>query len=1033
MRRNVFTIGPGVPFLATFVDAFLNGGVIASLSRDSAPLDIARTTLYVPTQRAGRALAAEFARAIDKPSALLPRILPLGGLDEQENVALFDAGFDMDESTAPAIGEIERRLILAQLVTQWANALRHAIVSIDPTGAPVLDEREIMLVAASPANAYALAGELGALIDEFIIEAVDPRAIHRLTDEAFDQYWAITTHFLQIALHQWPGILAERGLCDLSARRQALIEAQIALLSGSGAPVVALGSTGANPATARLLKTIAAMEKGAVILPGLDRDIDEDAWARIGHADGDDDEPAFTHPQAVLKRLLTIMETRRDEARELGAPTRELNERRAFVSQAFRPADTTENWRHFRAERRGEIANALTNLTYIEAADERMEALALALFMREALDTPARTAALITPDRDIARRVAAELARFNIEIDDSGGKPLASTSIGALARLAAQIAQDGLTAANVAALLAHPLTGLNLARSWIEALAPLVEIGVLRVLGRAESGWAHSVANARELALDWRAHPAAQRIGEADWRAIEDVLARIEAAVAALAALPRDAELSARVTAHRDCLEAITATEDGGAAGEGVEELLSLFGELTRANAPLVFDAASYASFFDRIAYETVIRGPRRAHPRLKILGPLEARLLDADLVLLAGLDETVWPPRTDTGAFLNRSMRRQLGLTPPERRIGQSAHDFMMALGANNVVVSRSVKRNGSPTVASRFITRVRALAGEAFDACKKRGDKMLAIAAALDRPNETKSLERPLPRPPVELRPTQLSVTRIETLRRDPYAIYAERILRLVPLSPLGAEKGAREIGTAIHEALADFSRETPRGPLPADARARLLGFARQRLRAFLEDPAFLTFSWPRLEAGLDHALSFEGERRELNGEIFIEESGAWNFALADGSAFRLTCQADRIEIGVDGAASVFDYKTGAPPSLAQVGAGFAPQLTLEAAMIEAGAMPAIGKRLVDSAAYVRLGGADGGGSLWLKWKDKSFSDVVAEHRTQLLTLLSQFRELATPYPSRPFVAFASRYGDYDHLARVKEWSRGAGEEDA
>jgi ATP-dependent helicase/nuclease subunit B len=732
----------------------------------------------------------------------------------------------------------------------------------------------------------------------------------------------------------------------------------------------------------------------------------------------------------MLKRLLSVIGVAREEVRPLGAPPPTLRARAELLAEALRPADATDGWRDYRAARGDAFLDeALAGVAFVDAADEREEALALALFMREALETEGRTAALVTPDRDIARRVSAELARWDIEAEDSGGRPLAATPIGALARLVASIAEEGATAVQAAALLSHRLARFGLERAEVERLAPLVEIAVLRSVECGAGGFAAMVAPACEIAGGRHAHPALRRLTEADWSAIEALLARVDAALAPLLDLPPGSDLTETVRAHAGALEAIAGAAPGG---EGAEELLSLFETLEAAESALPFDAGSYASFFDRLAHETRVRGPRRAHPRLKILGLLEARLLDADLVLLAGLDETIWPPQADAGAFLNRSMRRQLGLSPPERRIGQTAHDFAMAFGAREVVLSRAAKRGGSPTVASRFVARLAALAGEAFDACKARGDARRALAAALDRPAETRAISRPLPRPPLALRPTRLSVTRIETLRRDPYAIYAEHILRLVPLPPLGVEKGAREIGVAIHAALAAFAAAHPRGPLPEAARDILLAFAREELGGFSSDSAFLAFDWPRIEAGLDHALAFERERRETAAEIFIETGASWPLTLDDGGVFTLSCVADRIEVDAAGAASVFDYKTGTPPTAAQVGVGFSPQLTLEAAMIEAGAFAAIGERRVEAGAYVRLGGKSGGETLWLRFKDKGFSDVVAEHRAQLLVLLNQFRDERTPYPSRPYVQFSSRFGDYDHLARVKEWSRdgGAGE---
>ena len=1031
--RKVFSIAPGASFLSAFTSALLDGAIIPGLSRESGPLALAATTIYVPTQRAARALAAQFSTAIEAPAALLPRILPLGDLDEQEASALFHADLDAGEAAlAPAIEELDRRLILAEMVLQWARALRHAIVSIDPFGAIEHDPREMLLVAPSAASAYALSGELARLIDEFAIEKLDARALAGLADEAYDRFFAITANFLKIALEDWPKILADRGLIDRAARQTALIEAQIAHLERGGArgPVIALGSTGAHPATARLLAAIARMERGAVILPGLDDALDAEAWRRVGHdGDGARDEPSFTHPQSLLKRLLATIGVSREEVRPIGSAPPALRARTRLLAEALRPADCTDSWRDFCAAEGEGFAAALAGVSFVEAADEREEALALALAMREALETPGRTAALITPDRDIARRVSAELARWGIEVDDSAGRPLAATPIGALARLVAATAEDGAAAVDAAALLAHPLARFGLERAEIDRLAPLVEIAVLR---NVESGgsFAAMAAPARRLAEEPHAHPALKRICEEDWRAIENLLARLDEALAPLASLTPEVGLCERARAHALSLEKIAGEAP---AGDGVEQLFQLFDALESADSALLFDAGGYASFFDRLAFETTAPSPRRAHPRLKILGLLEARLLDADLMLLAGLDETIWPPQAESGAFLNRAMRRQLGLSPPERRIGQTAHDFAMAFGAREVVVSRARKRDGAPTVVSRLIARLAALAGEAFVACKARGDAKCALAAALDEPREIRAISRPLPRPPVAMRPTRLSVTRVEKLRRDPYAVFAEHILRLPPLPPLGAPKGAREIGVAVHAALAKFHEAHPRGPLPEDARAALIELAREELGAFLDDPSFLAFDWPRIEAGLDHALAFERERRAEPREIFVEKGAAWRLTLADGGVFTVSCVADRIEVDARGEAFVFDYKTGNPPTAAQVGAGFSPQLTLEAAMIEAGAFEAIGARRVSGAAYVRLGGKSGGETQWLKFKDKSFADVVAEHRANLVELLNQFRDSQTPYPSRPFVEFASRYGDYDHLARVKEWSRdsGGGEE--
>ncbi len=1035
MKRNVFTIAPGAPFLATFVDALLAGDIVPTLSRATAPLDMARATIYVPTRRAGLALAAEFARAIGKGATFLPRILPLGGFEEQETATIFGnySGDVFDAADVPQIEEIERRLLLAQLVAQWSDSVGGAILSADGQGVLRTHENEPFLVASSPAGAYALAAELAALLDELVIEGIAPeRVFDAIDDSAFDAWWSITTTFLRIAVEAWPKMLAEMGRVDAVARRKLLLEAQIERLASTRdrAPVVAIGSTGAQPTTARLLAAIASLDTGAVVLPGLDCGMSEAAWAHVGDSAL---EPAFSHPQTMLKRLLGAMRLARDDVRELATLAPAQAKRRRLVSQAMTPAGVAGSWRDFRAVEAASFAEALDGVTLLEAPDEQMEARALALFLREALETPGRRAALVTPDRNLARRVAAELLRYDIEIDDSGGASLASTPIGALARQTAALAASGFDAVSVAALLQHPLARFGRSAEVVATLAPLIEIGVLRATPRQGDSYASSVAQARAAAAQAHAHPAARRIEPAQWDEIDALLRDMDTAVAPLLSLDGRHDLRSFARAHAAAVEAIASGPDEvSPEDDSALALFDLLERLSRADAPDGFDASAYAALFDRIAFETTLRGPRRAHPRLKILGPLEARLMDADVMLLGGLDEGVWPPQTETGAFLNRSMRKQLGLTPPERRIGQSAHDFVMAMGVQEVVLSRAAKRDGSPTVASRFLTRLEALAGaEALTACRARGERMLAIAAALDAPeaSEIVTLQRPAPRPPIDLRPTRLSVTRIETLRRDPYAIFAEQILELKPLAPLGVEIGAREMGTAIHAALEAFVGHYPEGPLPAEAPERLMEIAQDALRDFLADPSFESFAWPRIRAGLEHALAFEQAQRADGRTIHMEKSGRWTVTLPDGAPFLLTAKADRIEVDAQGAAWVYDYKTGETPSNKQVLAGWSPQLTLEAAMIEAGAFAEIGARPVAGAAYVGL--KDGGKTQPLVWKDATFAEAVAKHRGELVNMLSQYRDPRTGYPSRPYVALARREGDYDHLARVKEWARGGGDD--
>jgi ATP-dependent helicase/nuclease subunit B len=1027
--KHVFTVAPGAPFLKSFVAALLDGRIVEGFSRALGPLDLALATIYVPTRRAARALVDEFADALGGPATLLPRILPLGGLETTEIDLLFEEPtLDAPLGTAQAASAIWRRMQLAALVQKWALALRHAIIAVNADGSFATDDRESCLVGTSAADAWHLAGALADLIDELTIEEVAWEKLDPLALPEFDQYWRITLDFLNIAVTQWPAILASNDLVDAARRQQILVDAQIGRIkAGCAGPVIAIGSTGTNSATARLLAAIAAAPHGAVVLPGLDLWLDEASWRRIGDAQAD--EPGFGHPQAALRRLLGVLGTERENVTELGNPTPARAARDKFLSEALRPADTTEAWRSYR-ERADANTAALDSVILIEAADEREEALALAIALRQVLETPKATAALVTPDRDLARRVGAELRRFGVEIDDSAGEPLSASPYGRLVRLTMPARSSELV--DFVALLAHPLTNLGLARAEIERLAPLFEIGVLRQFRRLPSAAAEAISAARRIAAERFAHPAQKRIGDDDWERLEDLLTRLQAALAPLAFLSGAHSLRTWIEAHRRALDAVAPD----VRGEDIAAFDDLFSELHRCALPdLRFNAEAYALFLTQAMADVMLRQPRRTHPRLKIFGLLEARLMEVDVMLLGGLDETIWPPQGYGDAFLNRPMRAALGLTPPERKIGQTAHDFVMAMGHERVIMSRALKRDGTPAVASRFVQRLAALGGEEFEPCRARGRAFLALARAIDRPAEASvACKRPMPRPPVELRPRRLSVTRIETLRRDPYAIYAEFVLKLLALPAAEESEERRVMGSAIHKVLADFGTRYWQGILPSDALSTLEAMMRDAFRAELDDPDFAIFLWPRIERAMRFYFDFETRRRPL-AQLDVEIQDAIDIPLADGTRFTLSAVADRLERLADGSVTLVDYKTGAPPGMDEVRVGFAPQLTLEAAMARRGAFGLAPETRVGHALYIKLLGKDGGKERLLRFKrkgyaDESIADVAEEHFASLVELLGQFREPATAYPPRPFPKFAARYSAYDHLARVKEWALGAGQ---
>nr|WP_246735995.1 double-strand break repair protein AddB [Enterovirga sp. DB1703] len=1034
---KLFTIPPGTPFLATLADALHSGELVGPLGPD----EISAATIYLPTRRAGRALAELLAARARGRGLVLPRIVPLGDADEESGTGGASASADLK----PAIPPLERRLILARLVQVWAARVDRSELRLDPDTP--------FMVPGSPADAVSLAADLEGLMDALATESVDWEALEEVVDIDYSQYFRLTLDFVRIAHELWPGILAERDAMDPAVRRNAVIEAERRRLEREppAGPVIAAGSTGSIPATARLLATIARLPRGAVVLPGLDLDLDEKGWAAIG-GDGRSG-GVHGHPQFILRRLVEeSVGTARSAVTPLGPRDPALEPRRRLLSEIMRPADTTDLWAEISKVERHIVASEGTDgLVLIEAADEREEALAIAVALRETLATPGRRAALVTPDRSLARRVAAELGRWGIRIADSAGIPLADTAPGRLARLAAEAAALDFQPVQVLALLAHPQVTLGLAREEVERGAAALELGVLR--GPAPRPGLDGIAAAYRLrrAGKSRREPLPARIlSPEDWDLAAEILQRLDLAFGPFRQAGADGRLVDLVRLaglHADAVAGLTDLPPGtGRPPDPARDCLDgLFDELaaTRvedgAGRSILGRFSDYPAFFSALARDRQLAPEiRGTHPRIRILGLLEARLIEADRVVLGGLDETIWPPVAETDAFLNRPMRLKLGLTPPERRIGQTAHDFVQALGVRDAIVSRARKRGGKPTVPSRFLERLQAFAGKpVWSEMVARGDRYRRLAAALDTPRPVPPLRRPEPQPGPERFPRKLSVTEIETLVRDPYAIFARHVLRLEPLDPIAVQPSAAERGTILHEIVGGFAAAHPK-ELPADAEAELLQRGADRFGPIEEAyPELYALWWPAFVRFVPAYLEWERKRRARLSAIHVERSGQIAIPIADGDVFMLRARADRIEYGTGSEAVIIDFKSGRVPSDREVAVGFSPQLTLEAAMLMRGGFDRVpAAEALPVLEYVKIGGREllRERAVETPKKDgRSIAALVEEHLEGLEKLVRRYAVEGAGYRSRPYPQYARAHSPYDHLARVKEWSATAGADDA
>jgi ATP-dependent helicase/nuclease subunit B len=1049
---NLFAVPPHVPFL----DALARGWLARcqNLAGGDDPLAVSRGLILLPTRRSARALAEAFLRVRDGRPMLLPRITALGALDEAP-LALAGA-LDLP----PAVEPMRRLAALSTLIL----ALRGA------GGAPRTADR-----------AWLLARELAALMDEAERAGID--LAERLPDAADPEYaahWAQTLKFLHIVTGIWPAWLADNGVMNPAARQVALLEAQARAWEDNPPqdPVLIAGTTAGIPAVARLLRVVARMPSGQVVLPQLDLGMDEAAWGGL----------EASHTQAGLARLLADLDATRGDVRiwESGAAAAVPAARFPVLSRALLPASALQDWMD-----RGPVP--LDGLSRLRAADQQQEAQAIALVLRQALETPGARAALVTPDRDLAGRVAAALLRFGVVADDSAGEPLADSPPAVFLRLLMRAVAEELAPVPLLALLKHPLSA-----SGISPIACREAARTLETLCLRGPRPAHGIAGLR-MKVDKEAGPGSPTAA---------FLSRLEACLEPVLRIDSAMEIAPAeaLTAVIEAAERMAASDDtagpvrlwGAEEGEAlatrlaeVRDAVGLMPDLRRGVLPGLLDAVLEGAV---VRSRRALRGRGGVeHPRIFIWGLLEARLQSVDLAVLGGLAETVWPPVAEPGPWLSRPMRTRVGLPVPEEAVGQAAHDFVAACCmAPDVVLSCPVRRDNAPAVPARWLTRLDMfLAGRAADVSlpaavwaggerdavdtgawpglarsratlpplppqdvggrakpghdtgskpghDTRGEHggvaalpehpAVAWARAMDLPGGPPCPVRPpRPCPPVGKRPRQLSVTAIETWLRDPYAIYARTILRLKALKPLDEATDASDYGSLVHDGLHRFLHR--HGAVwPADAARDLRLAMAQALGDAGLRQALVAWWSPRLERIADWVAETETARRAVRAPVAISTEANGGIELVrPGGRFRLTGRADRIERYEDGTLAILDYKTGSPPSQKDVDAGLAPQLLLEAAMAADGGFGAELRGTTAALIYWRLsGGLDPGQSMPLFKKNPAdIPGAVLHARDRLGDLIDAFDDPRRAYLSRPHPGLAPRFSDYEQLARVAEWS--------
>ena len=965
---RLFGLPPGADFAAELVAG------LESRMQDRAPEDWGRVRLIV---NSARMQAAVMARLADGPLRILPRV-----------ELITDLGADAVMAGLPQPAHpLGRRLELAQLTARLLET------------SPDL---------AAQSAAYDLADSLAALMSEMQAEGVGPGALRNLDISDQSGHWQRALAFIDLVQRYFqPGATP-----DPDARQRQLVEGLIRRWAATppSDPILIAGSTGSRGTTSLLMQAVARLPQGAVILPGFDFEMGPDLWDGLAHDTGAEDHPQYRF--ADLARALDMPP--RSVAR--WTETDPVPARRALVSMALRPAPVTDGWLRD-GPGLGDLMVASQGLGLLEAPDPRTESLAIALRLRAAVDA-GQTVALITPDRTLARQVTAALDRWGITPDDSAGQPLSLSAPGRLLRHTAGLLGRAATPETLLTVLKHPLVhtgadrGPHLRRTrelelWLRrAGPPHPTADDLRQ-------WAETAGiEGAEAWLDWICDTvlAAE---DCTTGPLADMVAYHVALTEALARGPAGASTGElwQETAGEAALAEIGTLSEQAAAG----------GEMTLAN---------YRALIDAILRARPVRDAVTADPRVLIWGTLEARVQGADVVVLGGLNEGTWPEPPGPDPWLNRRMRAELGLLSPERSIGLSAHDFQQAVCGREVLMTRATRDAEAETVMSRWLNRVlNLMAGlpgtggpDAVSQMRGRGRIWLGHARAMEaRVTRVPTAPRPAPCPPAAARPTRLSVTDIQKLVRDPYAIYASRVLRLRALDPLRKDPDARLRGTATHAIFEDYVQTV--APDDPDAAAKLVDLARAHLET--EVPWVATrLNWlTRLEQVAPWFVDADAAHRAVARPAGLEIRGEWR---VPGTDVTLRGTADRIDLHEDGTLVVLDYKTGTAPTDKQI-RHYDPQVLIEAAMAEAGAFTDLPAREVSHAGHVQLGSPAKWRLFPLRWDDPKEKQVRLDpdEATQMLQrLLQAYADPDKGFQSRRAMETMGYAFDFDHLARYGEW---------
>lgn len=964
----IFTLSPDRPFADVLAAELL-------ARTDGDPEKLAEIRLLLPSRRAIRALQEAFLRASQGKPLLLPVMQAIGDVGEEELLLTSSPALDIPPAVAPA----RRILLLADLVLTFQKSQFGPNTPFE--------------------QAIHLATELADFLDDMQRQELQTDHLPALVTGELAKHWELTVEFLQILIRHWPEILAEQGRIDPIDHRNRLLDwqAQAWQRHPPATPVIIAGTTGSMPATARLMQVVHGLPQGMVILPGLDTTMADADWQALDE----------THPQWGMAQLLAGFGLSREDVAEF-AGTQMQSPRIGLLQAALRPALQTDQWQATRLP----WEEALEGFVRLDCATTQQEATAIALILRDALETPGKTAAVITPNRELARRVASVLRRFHIEIDDSGGTPLSKVPGGVFLQLVGDAVLSQAAPVELLALLKHPFAQWGMAAGQARRLARLLEKKVLRGV-RIAQGLEGIVAVIRQdnhIKEQEKLISFVERIAKI-LLPLTELLTKKEALLPDL--LAAQVQVAEAIACDGEGRVLLWEREDGEALVAFLHEVVA------GAQGLKPVQPRFYPSILRALLQGRAWRPRYGTHPRLHILSPQEARLQQFDRVVLAGLNEGGWPEAAQADPWMSRPMRRDFGLPSPEERIGLSAHDFYSLAGAKNVFLTRAEKEGGAVSVPSRWLLRLEAMLGilggeEAKRRWRAPGLLWCHWAAALDKADGAEPMPAPTPTPPAEARKKAVFVTKVEMLLGNPYGFYAEQILRLRKLDPIDMEPDAAEFGNQIHAIFERYLLSGHKGLEP------LLAIGREALQPLLLRPAIEALWWPRFEQIAQWFIEKEAELQPdiLRSEAESERRVAWE-------DFTLTSRMDRIDLLRDGSTRLIDYKTGkAFRNNSEMERGLKCQLLLGGAILMAA-----GATLADLQYWQVKGSKNASEIISLReFSEERMSlpleDWVQDVFARVQEVLAYYAQADSAFLYCPVEEDAPGYNPYVHLARVQEW---------